>query len=53
MPRVIGRMYYATEAINAIVSGDMAGAATANTLWLLLYGAAVLLLAVFTLRPGD
>lgn len=50
---VVTPMYYATEAINAIVAGDAAGAATANTLWLLLYGAAVLLLAVFTLRPGD
>lgn len=50
---VVTPMYYATEAINAIVAGDAAGAATANTLWLLLYGAAVLLLAVLTLRPGD
>lgn len=50
---VVTPMYYATEAINAIVSGDIAAGATANTLWLLLYGAVVLLLAVLTLRPGD
>lgn len=50
---VVTPMYYATEAINAIVAGDTVSAATANTLWLLLYGAVVLLLAVLTLRPGD
>lgn len=50
---VVTPMYYATEAINAIVAGDAAATATANILWLVVYGAAVLLLAIFTLRPGD
>ena len=50
---VVTPMYYATEAINAIVAGDTAGVATTNIAWLVVYGAAVLLLAVLTLRPGD
>ncbi len=50
---VVTPMYYATEAINAIVAGDAAGVATTNIVWLVVYGAAVLLLAVLTLRPTN
>ena len=50
---VVTPMYYATEAIKAIVAGDTADVATANIVWLVVYGVVVLTLAVFTLRPGD
>lgn len=50
---VVTPMYYATEAINGIVAAETAGVTTTNITWLIVYGAAVLLLAVFTLRPGD